>query len=195
MRHWRGFTILELMITLVVLGILTALAAPSFTKMIARNNLSAASNDLVVALLTARSEAVKRECQVTVYSPSVTLAWADGVTKKADGWTAEVVPSIAGCNDQQIVNHEVSSSNVTITPSLSGIDLSAYDINGKNVTYDPEGRAVGITGSSSDFFTLTVDDRDPTTVDPTKVVCLTLFGRPYIPDTPPNTPQSGADCT
>ena len=188
MRHWRGFNILELMIALDVLGILTALAAPSFTKMIARNNLSAASNDLVVALLTARSEAVKRECQVTVYSPSVTLAWADGVTKKADGWTAEVVPSITGCNDQQIVSHEVSSSNVTITPSLSGIDLSAYDINGKNVTYDPEGRAIGITGASSDFFTLTLDGQ-------TKVVCLTLFGRPYIPDTPPNTPQSGADCT
>ena len=66
MRQWRGFTIMELMITIVVLGFLAALAVPSFSQMITRNNLAAASNDLVVALLTARSEAVKRECRVSV---------------------------------------------------------------------------------------------------------------------------------
>ena len=62
MRHWRGFTILELMIAVTVLGFLAILAVPNFNQMITRNNLAAASNDLVVALLTARSEAVKREC-------------------------------------------------------------------------------------------------------------------------------------
>lgn len=176
MRRGRGFTIIELMITLVVLGFLAALAVPSFSQMIARNNLSAASNDLVVALLTARSEAVKRECQVTVTSGS----WADG-------WTSNVLSNISGCTAQQIVSHEVSSNNLTVT--------TAGNI-GNTVTFDPEGRAIGLAGANSDFFTLTVDDSDPSTVNPTKVVCLTLFGRPYVPDTPPYPfVQSGANCT
>ena len=170
MRQWRGFTILELMITLVVLGFLAALAVPSFSQMIARNNLSAASNDLVVALLTARSEAVKRECRVSVSTGSTWDA----------GWTANVLSNISGCTAQELVRHEVGSNNLVIT--------AAGNI-GTAVTYDPEGRAVGLAGANADFYTLTLDGQ-------TNVVCLPLFGRPYVPDTPPHPyVQSGAYCT
>ena len=169
MRHGRGFTIIELMITIVVLGFLAALAVPSFNQMITRNHLAAASNDLVVALLTARSEAVKRECRVTVSSGT----WANG-------WIANILSNISGCTAQELVRHETSSSNLVIT--------TAGNI-GNTVTYDPEGRADGLAGASADFFTLTLDGQ-------TKVVCLTLFGRPYVPDTPPYPfVQSGANCT
>ena len=169
MRQWRGFTVIELMITIVVLGFLAALAVPSFSQMIARNNLSAASNDLVVALITARSEAVKRECRVSVSTASTWDA----------GWTANVLSNIAGCTAHELVRHEVGNNNLAIA--------TAGNI-GTAVTYDPEGRAVGLAGANADFFTLTLDGQ-------TRVVCLTLFGRPYVPDTPPNTPQSGANCS
>lgn len=170
MRHWRGFTILELMIAVTVLGFLAVLAVPSFNQMITRNNLSAASNDLVVAMLTARSEAVKRECRVSVSTGSTWDA----------GWTGNVLTDIGGCTAQEFVRHEVGSNNLVIT--------TAGNI-GTAVTYDPEGRAVGLAGANADFFTLTLDAQ-------AKVVCLTLFGRPYVPDTPPHPyVQSGADCT
>ena len=181
MRHWRGFTILELMITLVVLGILTALADPSFSKMIARNNLSAASNDLVVALLTARSEAVKRERYVTLCPSSNGNDCIADDTQREEGYIGFVDSNRdkeRNVGEQEIIRHEVSSKLDIVV--AGGIDAA--------VTYGPEGRAYLLDGANADFFTLTLDGQ-------TKVVCLTLFGRPYIPDTPPNTPQSGADCT
>ena len=177
MRHGRGFTVIELMLTIVVLGFLAALAVPSFNQMITRNNLAAASNDLVVALLTARSEAVKRECRVSVSNNGT----ADDEWEL--GWSANVIDTstsgIPGCAAQEIVRHEVSSNN---------LDIVAAGNIGTAVTYDPEGRAIGLAGANADFFTLTLDSQ-------TRVVCLSLFGRPYIPDTPySKIVQTGGDC-
>lgn len=56
----RGFTLLELMVTIAVLAIVVSLAAPSFRETIAANRARAASDALVSALSLARLEAVKR---------------------------------------------------------------------------------------------------------------------------------------
>ena len=55
-----GFNVLELMVAIAVLGILLGLGVPSFTQMIRDNRVVADTNELVVALSAARSEAVKR---------------------------------------------------------------------------------------------------------------------------------------
>ena len=61
-----GFTLLELMITLSVAGILLSLAIPSFQELMTNNRTATNANRLVTALNLARSEAVKRGVQVTV---------------------------------------------------------------------------------------------------------------------------------
>ena len=55
-----GFNVLELMVAVAVLGVLLGLGVPSFTQMIRDNRVVADTNELVVALSAARSEAVKR---------------------------------------------------------------------------------------------------------------------------------------
>lgn len=65
-KHNSGFTLLELMITIAIAGILIGIAIPSFTSIISSNRLTAHANELVTALNLARNEAVKRGVSVTV---------------------------------------------------------------------------------------------------------------------------------
>lgn len=60
-RSWlsRGFTIIELMVTLTVAGVLLAIAVPSFRNFILSNRLTTTANDLIMAINVARMEAVK----------------------------------------------------------------------------------------------------------------------------------------
>ncbi|MBD8879374.1 GspH/FimT family pseudopilin [Rhodanobacter sp. 7MK24] len=56
----RGFTIVELMITIAVAAILLVIAVPSFNKIINTNRLNAAANSLIGALNTARMAAIQQ---------------------------------------------------------------------------------------------------------------------------------------
>jgi type IV fimbrial biogenesis protein FimT len=61
-----GFTLWELLVTMLVAGVLFGIGVPNFMEFQRNSGMSAASNDLVTALLTARTEAVKRQAPVTV---------------------------------------------------------------------------------------------------------------------------------
>lgn len=66
MKMQSGFTLVELMIVIVVLAIILTLGVPSFRSIIQNNRATTAANDLVAALQTARSEALKLRADVTV---------------------------------------------------------------------------------------------------------------------------------
>lgn len=67
-RAGRGFTLVELMVTIAVAAILAAVAVPSLGELIRNNRLAAGSNELVTALQLARAEAVRRGRPVSVCS-------------------------------------------------------------------------------------------------------------------------------
>ena len=75
----RGFTLIELMVTLTVLAIMLGIGVPSFKNFIAGQKVKTATYDLMASLLLARSEAVKRNTNVAL-TPGSATAWAGGWT-------------------------------------------------------------------------------------------------------------------
>jgi type IV fimbrial biogenesis protein FimT len=79
----RGFTLVELMVVVAVLGILAQFAIPGLTAFSARNRLAALSSDLVSSLALARTEAARAGVPVLVVPAE------GGVTgnEYAQGWS------------------------------------------------------------------------------------------------------------
>ena len=62
----RGFTLVELMVTIALAALLMAIGVPTFRDVALGSRLSAAANNVLASVQLARSEAIKRNLAVTV---------------------------------------------------------------------------------------------------------------------------------
>lgn len=77
----RGFTLIELMVTIAVMAIIATIAAPSFLNMIEKQRLNQDTQNLISQLSKARSQAVLLRKDVTL-----TLNSSDTDTSTAFNW-------------------------------------------------------------------------------------------------------------
>ncbi len=112
MGHSRGFTLVELMITIAILAIVVGIAAPSFSSLIERNRLTSTTNQLLGFLTEARVEAIKRSAVVRV-EQATTGTWSGGVL----AWIDENGNGSKDADEEFLYSAELPSS---FTLSLSG---------------------------------------------------------------------------
>ncbi len=97
-RIRAGFTLLEVMISITIMVILVALAAPSIRDIAASQNATARINSLNQAMLLARSEALKNQANVVILPTGNDWAkgWTIFVDTDSSGTQGGAEPSIAG---------------------------------------------------------------------------------------------------
>jgi type IV fimbrial biogenesis protein FimT len=65
-RRSRGFTLMELAVTLAVAAVLLGIGVPSFRDFMRSGRLTGAANETLMTVIAARSEAVRRQVNVSV---------------------------------------------------------------------------------------------------------------------------------
>lgn len=88
MRKNEGVTLLELMIGVALAATLATLAAPSFNQLIARTRLNTQTTELLSALLYTRTEALKRNTNVSMCHTADPAAAAPTCNPAANGWAS-----------------------------------------------------------------------------------------------------------
>jgi type IV fimbrial biogenesis protein FimT len=87
-----GFTLVEVMIVLTIVGILTSIAVPSFMQMIRSTNISGGVNTFMSDLRYARSESIRRGGGVVMCrsdAPEATVpACGSGSGSSGNGWVS-----------------------------------------------------------------------------------------------------------
>jgi len=94
MKSSNGFTLVEVIVTLVVVAIIIAVGIPGLSSIMANNRAIANSNDLVTALSFSRNEAVKRGMRVSTCAKSSAaqgnLTCSENNNDWPNGWFAFV---------------------------------------------------------------------------------------------------------
>jgi len=179
--HPKGFTVIELMVTVMVMSITVMIAAPGLKQTIQNNRVTTQANELLAALNYARSEAVKRGVQVTVCKANLAanpgqcdknanVFWESGKIVFVDQNTLGVIDAGGGGAGADTILRVYSGMP-------SGYTLRSGATFANWIAYLPSGASQGSSGLSNDTFRMCPPNHD---VKQARSIVLNAAGRPMV---------------
>jgi type IV fimbrial biogenesis protein FimT len=152
-----GFTVIELMIAVLVLGVLLAMAAPNFNDATLSARLNGFAGSLVGSAQVARSEAIKRNSNITL------CASANGSTCAASGGWEQGWIVMSGATVLQAQEALPTEFNVTQTGGTAPLTFPGTVVGTTTATLTVcrstpvgnEERVVTINGTGAAYVTIT----------------------------------------
>ena len=136
----RGFTLIELMVTLAVVAVLLSAGVPSFSAMIKNNRLVTENYALRTVLSAARSEAQTQRTTVTVCRS------ANAIDCSSGDWGVGYMAFIDVDDDGQLDNDEQLLQSRE--QNTQGIAISYNQVGaGTTLRFDSSGTALGSNGT------------------------------------------------
>jgi type IV fimbrial biogenesis protein FimT len=162
LRRPRGFTIVELLVTIALLALLLGLAMPSFTTWVRNAQVRTVSDALQNGLRLAQAEAVRRQRQVVFFRTNESTC--NNATAAADDgafWAVRSVPLVAGDAVETVQCGQLG--DVASGAAIAGATALCFNAGGRQVANaDPGigGPACALDASGTSSFDVTSSHAD-----------------------------------
>jgi type IV fimbrial biogenesis protein FimT len=132
-----GYTLLEALVTMAIALLLTVMAVPSMSGLVANSRQTSGTNELLIAINVARSEALKRHRHVTICkSANGSTCGTTGVNWH-DGWIV-----FANSSSANVSQRESGEELLYVSPALGGdADIQPNTAAANFISFRPNGRS------------------------------------------------------
>ena len=176
----HGFSLIELMVTIAIMGIIVSLAAPALGTFVSRSAMRGISSDFTLAMQQARSEAINRNMCVTMCMSSEASLSPPKCTTSGDNWGIGWIVFMNPSCDATITttNPKTGASpleTVVLVRENSGSRYSLQNGNSgtRSVTFNARGNTRSSTGASFNLVDTKVSSGDSIN----RTFCLDFAGR------------------
>ena len=160
-RQNHGFTIIEVMIVVAIVGVTMAIGVPAMRDFVMNSRMSASVNDVAISFNLARGEAIKRGQNVTIARNAGARGWAEGWAVTATDASATVLQRV----DEMESTTTLVSTGLVATFNYNSTGRSSaspgtlvFDLCDDRDSETGRTITVGVTGRVS---TVTKDNCDP----------------------------------
>ncbi|MEQ1579800.1 MAG: GspH/FimT family pseudopilin [Steroidobacteraceae bacterium] len=185
----KGFTLLELMLTITVAAVILGLGAPNMAEFIRNSRMTSSANDVLAALHMARTEAVKRRAWTVMCMSTDPNAATPTCTAAGRGWIVfvdDADPTMSDANDGNLVvddDEAILLRHDTVPDTIT--PLTAPNANRGYIAFTSSGFSRTVAAGTPLTSIRLCDSRGNTTIygadnSAARAITISQTGRPQV---------------